>query len=172
MVGNLFYGELYFTAYQPYSTVNFSLTKKIICMRISLLFQIKTVYKVGTMGKVYIQMVDLVANALLTLLEQNQCRRISFQKLDEYGAKVIEVFTKNGQTEACLIMSREDQDALFDDYSDFFEEVETDKGISIALKEGKTVSDLVEKFRTYLALDLMMAFMNTETVRVLHKANG
>ena len=54
-------------------------------MRISLLFQIKTVYKVGTMGKVYIQMVDLVANALLTLLEQNQCRRISFQKLDEYG---------------------------------------------------------------------------------------
>ena len=50
--------------------------------------------------------------------------------------------------------------------------METDKGIAIALKEGKTVSDLVKKFRTYLALDLMMAFMNTETVRVLHKANG
>ena len=61
---------------------------------------------------------------------------------------------------------------MFRNYSDFFEEVETDKGIAIALKEGKTVSDLVKKFRTYLALDLMMAFMNTETVRVLHKANG
>lgn len=71
-----------------------------------------------------------------------------------------------------LILSRENTSLMFRNYSDFFEEVETDKGIAIALKEGKTVSDLVKKFRTYLALDLMMAFMNTETVRVLHKANG
>lgn len=71
-----------------------------------------------------------------------------------------------------LILSRENTSLMFRSYSDFFEEVETDEGVSITLKEGKTVSDLVEKFRTYLALDLMMAFMNTETVRVLHKANG
>ena len=145
----------------PYSTVNFSLTKKIICMRISLLFQIKTVYKVGTMGKVYIQMVDLVANALLTLLEQNQCRRISFQKLDEYGAKVIEVFTKNGQTEACLIMSREDQDALFDDYSDFFEpycEANGEKGIQ--LNNGVTKEQLWRKFCLSLSLNVLKVFDN------------
>lgn len=71
-----------------------------------------------------------------------------------------------------LILSRENTSQMFRNYSDFFEEAETDEGTAIALKEGKTVSDLVTKFRTYLALDLMMAFMNTETVRVLHKANG
>lgn len=71
-----------------------------------------------------------------------------------------------------LKLYRENTSVMFRNYSDFFEEAETDKGIAIALKEGKTVSDLVKKFRTYLALDLMMDFVNTETVRVLHKANG
>ena len=124
----------------------------------------------------YIGIEDLAANALIEILktkenvQTEQCR-VTLAELEAYGNQVIQYLNERGE-KAVLILSRENTSLMLRNYSDFFEEVETDNGISIALKEGKTVSDLVEKFRTYLALDLMMAFMNTETVRVLHKANG
>lgn len=124
----------------------------------------------------YIGIEDLAANALIEILktkenvQTEQCR-VTLAELEAYGNQVIQYLNERGE-KAVLILSRENTSLMFRNYSDFFEEVETDKGIAIALKEGKTVSDLVKKFRTYLALDLMMAFMNTETVRVLHKANG
>ena len=124
----------------------------------------------------YIGIEDLAANALIEILktkEETQTTEcyVTLSELEAYGNRVVQYLNERGE-KAVLILSRENTSMMFRNYSDFFEEVETDKGISIALKEGKTVSDLVEKFRTYLALDLMMAFMNTETVRVLHKANG
>ena len=124
----------------------------------------------------YIGIEDLAANALIEILktkEDAQRERccVTLAELEAYGNQVIQYLNERGE-KAVLILSRENTSLMFRNYSDFFEEVETDEGVSIALKEGKTVSDLVEKFRTYLALDLMMAFMNTETVRVLHRANG
>ena len=124
----------------------------------------------------YIGIEDLAAIALIEILktkenEQTEQYCVTLAELEAYGSQVIQYLNERGE-QAVLILSRENTSLMFRNYSDFFEEVETDKGIAIALKEGKTVSDLVKKFRTYLALDLMMAFMNTETVRVLHKANG
>ena len=58
---------------------------------------------------------------------------------------------------------------MLHNYSDFFEEKE--EGTAIALREGKTVSDLIVRFRTYLAFDVMMAFMDNDTVQVLKKEN-
>ena len=124
----------------------------------------------------YIGIEDLAANALIEILktkenEQTEQYCVTLAEVEAYGSQEIQYLNERGE-QAVLILSRENTSLMFRNYSDFFEEVETDKGIAIALKEGKTVSDLVKKFRTYLALDLMMAFMNTETVRVLHKANG
>lgn len=124
----------------------------------------------------YIGIEDLAANALIEILKTKENEQtgqycVTLAELEAYGNQVIQYLNELGE-KAVLILSRENTSLMFRNYSDFFEEVETDKGIAIALKEGKTVSDLVKKFRTYLALDLMMAFMNTETVRVLHKANG
>ena len=124
----------------------------------------------------YIGIEDLAANALIEILKTKEDAQavqccVTLAELEAYGNQVIQYLNERGE-KAVLILSRENTSLMFRNYSDFFEEVETEKGVSIALKEGKTVSDLVEKFRTYLALDLMMAFMNTETVRVLHRANG
>lgn len=49
-----------------------------------------------------------------------------------------------------LKLYRENTSVMFRNYSDFFEEAETDKGIAIALKEGKTVSDLIKKLELTL----------------------
>lgn len=124
----------------------------------------------------YIGIEDLAANALIEILktkeeaQTEQCC-VTLAELEAYGNQVIQYLNERGE-KAVLILSRENTSLMFRNYSDFFEETETDQGIAIALKEGKTASDLVMKFRTYLALDLMMAFMNTDSVRVLHKANG
>ena len=124
----------------------------------------------------YIGIEDLAANALIEILKTKkddsaQRPSVTLAELEAYGNQVIQYLNEHGE-KAVLILSRENTFLMFRNYSDFFEEVETEKGIAIALKEGRTVSDLVTKFRTYLALDLMIAFMNKETVRVLHRANG
>lgn len=91
---------------------------------------------------------------------------VTLAELEDYGNQVIRYLKGKGE-KAMLILSRENTSMMFRDYSDFFREVETEDGIAIALKEGKTVSDLIKKFRTYLAFDVMMAFMNVVTVQTL-----
>lgn len=65
---------------------------------------------------------------------------------------------------AVLILSRENTNELFRNYSDFFEEKE-EKGI--ALKSGIELEDLIMQFRGYLALDVLMAFVNDRSVQAL-----
>lgn len=124
----------------------------------------------------YIGIEDLAANALIEILktkEETQFDQycVTLAELEEYGAQVIRHLNEKGE-KAILILSRENTSLMFRNYSDFFEEVETEKGIAISLKKGKNVSDLVKKFRTYLAFDVMMAFMDRETVKVLQANNG
>lgn len=91
----------------------------------------------------YIGIEDLAANAMIEMLKK------------EYGEKAV------------LILSRENTDALFRNYSDFFEEGEQDGKKGIKLKIGKEIDDLIRQFRGYLALDVLLAFMNQRSVQVL-----
>ena len=64
-------------------------------------------------------------------------------------------------------MSRENTDALFRNYSEFFEEGDQNGKKGIKLKAEKEVDDLIQQFRGYLALDVLLAFMNQRSVQVL-----
>ena len=125
----------------------------------------------------YIGIEDLAANALIEVLktkeENEQLSKycVTFAELENYGTQVIRHLNAKGE-KAILILSRENTTMMFRNYSDFFEEVVTPEGIAISLREGKTVSDLIDKFRTYLAFDVMMAFMDSATVQVLKVSNG
>lgn len=68
---------------------------------------------------------------------------------------------------AVLLLSGDHTNALFRDYSDFFEEKELGNGMGIKLKDGKGVNDLIIQFRGYLALDVLMALVNERSVSVL-----
>lgn len=118
----------------------------------------------------YIGIEDLAANAMIEILETkdgvlNQ-KTVTYAELEDYGAEVVHYLEKKGE-EAVLILSRESTNLMLHNYADFFEENED--GTAIALREGKTVSDLIVRFRTYLAFDVMMAFMDDRTVQVLKK---
>ena len=124
----------------------------------------------------YIGIEDLAANALIEILDAKQDAEseqlsVTLAELEKYGAQVVRYLNEKGD-DALLILSRESTSMMFRNYSDFFEEIETSEGTAISLREGKTVADLVVKFRTYLSLDVMMAFMATETVSVLRVKNG
>lgn len=124
----------------------------------------------------YIGIEDLAANALIEILSakkgaESQQLYVTLAELEKYGAQVVRYLNEKGD-DALLILSGESTSMMFRNYSDFFEEIETSEGTAISLREGKTVTDLVVKFRTYLALDVMMAFMDAKAVSVLRVKNG
>lgn len=119
------------------------------------------------MGKVYIEMLDLVANALIFLLDNNKEKKISFAMLDKYGTKVREVLEKENDTDVYIYMSRESQDAIFEDYSEFFEQYNDNGTKGIKLKEGITSERLWKKFCLYLPLGVLKAFEDSSVTDVL-----
>ena len=121
----------------------------------------------------YIGIEDLAANALIEILskeDKDSCNRhvIALKELEKYGTEVVRYLNEQNGEKALLILSRASTQYMFRNYSDFFEEVETEEGTAIALREGKTVEDLVKKFRTYMAVDLINAFISEKTVKVLY----
>lgn len=128
----------------------------------------------------YIGIEDLAANAMIEILEKKQkdgenldCPfSVTLKDLEEYGAEVVRYINQTSQEKALLILSRASTAYMFRNYSDFFEATD-EEGSAIKLREGKTVEDLKEKFRSYKALDLINAYMAEATVKVLYaKYNG
>lgn len=114
----------------------------------------------------YIGIEDLAANALIEAFEKGQKRFVTYEEIESYGSEVVRLLNESGE-KAILILSRESTNALFRNYSEYFVEKETELGVGIELNEDKAVDDLIEQFRGYLALDVLMAFVNESTVKAL-----
>jgi len=114
----------------------------------------------------YIGIEDLAANAIIEILgdkkKSDEKVIVNFAELEEYGAEVIKYLSQKGE-KAVLVLSRESTYGMFRDYSKYFKEAE--EGNAIELREGITVDDLITRFRTYLALDVMMAFMEVSPLK-------
>ncbi|MCM1263964.1 MAG: hypothetical protein NC313_14730 [Butyrivibrio sp.] len=114
----------------------------------------------------YIGIEDLAANALIEILQTKKAEDVSsypvtFTELEKYGAEVVKYLDREKGEKALLILSRAHTTNMLRNYSDFFEEIETPKGTAIILQKGKTVEDLINKFRIYNAFDVIRAFMVT-----------
>lgn len=123
----------------------------------------------------YIGIEDLAANAMIEILEKKQADGINdqeqpvvtFKDLEEYGSEVVRYINRETKEKALLILSGAATDHMFRNYSDFFEEVDDESAIK--LREGKTVEDLKETFRSYQAYDLIKAYMADATVKILYE---
>lgn len=117
----------------------------------------------------YVGIEDLAANALIELIKRKEKSFVSFKEIEAYGAKVVELINKESNEEAVLILSREDTNALFRNYSNFFER-KTGKGTGedgIQLKEGVKIEDLIEEFRAALWMDILSACMAEYSLKAL-----
>ena len=114
----------------------------------------------------FIGIEDLAANALIAVLAESKRRFLSYSEIENYGARVVQILTEKGE-KATLILSRESTTALFRNYSDFFEEKNQDGENGIYLKDEKTINDLIDKFRGYLSLKVLLAFIDKRSIEVL-----
>lgn len=115
----------------------------------------------------FIGIEDLAANALIELLEKNNCRRVDFETLVKYGNAVTKVLRENGD-EATLLLSKEYTNELIRNYSDFFEIDHSDqRSDAIVLRDEKTVEDLRNRFRAFLTLDCLLAFTDSKSLAEL-----
>lgn len=114
----------------------------------------------------YIGMEDLAANALIEAMKKGSRRFLTYEEIENYGSRVLQILNGNGE-KAVLILSRESTNALFRNYAEFFVEKEENYTKGIALKEDKRIEDLIEQFRGYLALDVLMALVNERAVSAL-----
>ncbi len=111
-----------------------------------------------------IEIEDLVANALIEIVEKSQKRTVSFDVLTRYGNIVVEKLERENK-DVYLLVSRERTDSFIHDYTDFFE-LGKDKA-SISLRDNIEVSELKKKFRRNIALDVYLAFVSEEALQVL-----
>ncbi len=115
---------------------------------------------------IYIGIEDLVANALIELMEKSQKRSVLFKDLDNYGACVIKLLNEKGE-QAVLLLSKQRTNEFLHDYSDYFELLDVDGDEGIQLCEGVSTEQLWEKFRGYLSIDVMKVFMSRQAVQAL-----
>jgi hypothetical protein len=114
----------------------------------------------------YIGIEELAANALIALLQRNPAERfVRFSTLRQYGLAVVKRYKKSTRDEAILIYSREANSLLFTNYSDFFVPCMDDEGYEgIAVKEGKTVRDLMAMFIVPLPVDVQMVMADSSLI--------
>lgn len=113
----------------------------------------------------YIEIVDVVANAFMELLKKGGKKYVLFSELDNYGAKVVEYLNADENIHAVYVVSQEAQHDLCVDYSQFFKEYEGDNGErGVELEDGISEMDIWNHFCTALSFRVMMAFKKTSII--------
>ncbi len=116
----------------------------------------------------YLGIQDLVANALIEIVEKTGKRTVSFSQLNEYGEAIIAKL-KAQNTEATLIFNRNSTNQFFHNCSNLFETEENASDIYIRLKDGISTDDLRKRFRVNIAFSILKAFISNEALEALTK---
>lgn len=117
-----------------------------------------------------LNMEDLVANALIELMENKSRRKVSLNQLELYRDNIIKMF-KRQKKDVVVSISDDSTDRLLSMYSSFFYLRETEKERYIYLKDGKDEYDLRRNFRSYLPLDMIEVFYNENVLKPLFHFN-
>lgn len=113
-----------------------------------------------------IELADVVANAFVELVEKKGKREILFSELTAYGTKVVEVLEQE-EVQAILVVSRESQLEMLEDYTDLFEAFEKDGALGIRLRDGVDTMELWSRFCASLSLRVIKAFQSQSAKEVL-----
>lgn len=120
-----------------------------------------TLYKNNYMCT-FIKMEYLVANALVELYERKSIDKISLNEIKEYGIKVEEELINN-KIHAILLYSSDYTKEFLEDCSDWFEKDDE----YIKIREGKTIQEVREHFLSYISVDILLAMLNENVLKVL-----
>lgn len=119
----------------------------------------------------FIGIESLAANALIELMEREHTREVSFDTLVRYGMEVVRIFERKTGEEAVLLLSRQDQLDMIENYSEYFE-VDFSGTYTGTFRLKSTVSEqdlekLKKHFRWTMTVRLFEAFMSPEALQKL-----
>lgn len=114
----------------------------------------------------FIGVEDLVANAMIELVEKTGNRTVSFSQLNKYGDAIIAKLRARN-LDATLIYTRDKTEQFFHDCCDIFIIKESASGMEITLNDNISTVYLRKKFRINLAVHLLSAFVSPEVVETI-----
>lgn len=118
----------------------------------------------------FIGIESLAANALIELMEKNHTREVTFDTLVSYGMEIVRVLMKSGE-DAVLLLSRQDQLDMIENYSEYFEVDFSDTYTgTFRLKDTVSAQDLEnlkKHFRWTMTVRLFEAFLSPEALQKL-----
>lgn len=106
---------------------------------------------------------DIIANSLIELKQRENINYITITKAESYGSAVVNKLRLEGY-DARLNLEKYSFDEFKEEYSKYFDTIETGTNIICYIKEGITVEDLENTFRGYLSVDALLAFIDDEIV--------
>jgi hypothetical protein len=115
-----------------------------------------------------IRIEDLVANALIELNQRYGIRKVTGDQINAYEKAVLEHLMQQG-IHAIYCCDRYMFAQFKDEYSDFFTVCEDRYSIEYFMNENISAGNLTEKFRGYLSLKLLLAFINDDVVHSLER---
>lgn len=125
------------------------------------------------MNYIRIHIEDIVANAFIEIARIDHRRFITYKALEVYGHAICEQFNKEHKDKHMIQeLDRYRTQYFLEEYSEWFKQIETDKGTGIQMNENITVDMLWDKFRSYLTFDMLKAFMNEECTFKIVEIDG
>ena len=116
----------------------------------------------------FIGIESLAANALISLLEENNVRVVSFDTLVNYGMEITRIYKRDTGEDAILLLSREYQLNMIANYSDFFDVKIDNAGQGVfCLKEDVDLEQVKFYFRYTMKISLLKAFLAPEVLEKL-----
>ncbi len=112
---------------------------------------------------------DLAANALIEMLErdQNQDKEISVSQLWEYGMAIVSELNHETGDEYICIFSRDALASFTHDYTDYFNVRDFGDERYISKKREVSLDVLKDAFRSYLSVDMLVAFVSKKSLQKL-----
>lgn len=125
------------------------------------------------MNYIRIHIEDIVANAFIEIARIDHRRFITYKALEVYGHTICAQFSKEHKDKHMIQeLDRYRTQYFLEEYSEWFKQIETDKGAGIQMNENVTVDMLWDKFRTYLTFDMLKTFMNEECTFKIVEIDG
>lgn len=110
-----------------------------------------------------IEIEDAIANALIELKTRENIDSVSIIQAEHYAGSVVRKLREQG-IDAKFYTDRNKFIEFKTSYSEYFTIMETENGVICFLNEGIMPKDLIVKFRGYLSVEALLAFIDDEIV--------
>lgn len=111
---------------------------------------------------------DLASNALIECLKNKEGDLtnyvVTYKTLERYGKQVQESLEERG-INSLLVFGRCNTYRMYHEHSKFFVEGISADGEGVSLVSGVTVKDLIESWRMFTSVDLLVTYMDKTALR-------